>query len=260
MQSGRTVLSEAESKQILTSYGIPVVETVVAESEEEAVCAAVRLGFPIVLKLHSETITHKTDVGGVVLNIATEEAVRHAFNSVRQSVDEKVGPGHFQGVSVQRMLRRGCELILGSSEDPQFGPVILFGLGGELVEVFRDRVLGLPPLNTTLARRLMEQTRVFTALTGVRGRASADLGLLDRILVRFSTLVVEQPRIREIDIDPLSVSEQGILALDARMILHPASLPDERLPRPAIRPYPDQYVRRVGHTRRRPFAHPTNTP
>jgi len=251
LQDGRTVLSEVESKQILTSYGIPVVETVVAKDEEEAVGAAVRFGFPIVLKLHSETITHKTDVGGVVLNIATEGAVRDAFRSIRQSVDDKAGPGHFQGVSVQRMLRRGYELILGSSEDPQFGPVLLFGLGGELVEVFRDRALGLPPLNTTLARRLMEQTRVFTALKGVRGRASADLELLDRILVRFSRLVVEQPRIREIDINPLSTSEQGIFALDARIILHPASLPEEQLPRSAIRPYPNQYscewVTRNGH-------------
>ena len=241
MQSGRTVLSEVESKQILTSYGIPVVETVVADDEEEAVGAAVRLGFPIVLKLHSETITHKTDVGGVVLNITTEGAVREAFRSIRQSVDEKAGPGHFKGVSVQPMLRSGYELILGSSQDPQFGPVILFGLGGELVEVFRDRALGLPPLNTILARRLMEQTKVFMALNGVRGRTSVDLGLLERILVRFSRLVVEQPRIREIDINPLSASERDICALDARIILHPASVRDEQLPRSAIRPYPTQY-------------------
>ena len=119
--------------------------------------------------------------------------------------------------------------------------MILFGLGGELVEVFRDRALGLPPLNTILARRLMEQTKVFMALNGVRGRTSADLGLLERILVRFSRLVVEQPRIREIDINPLSASERDICALDARIILHPASVRDEQLPRSAIRPYPTQY-------------------
>jgi acetyltransferase len=193
------------------------------------------------LKLHSETITHKTDVGGVVLSIANEAAVRDAFRSIGQSVEEKAGPGHFQGVSVQRMLRRGYELILGSSEDPQFGPVILFGLGGELVEVFRDRALGLPPLNTTLARRLMEQTKVYAALQGVRGRAPADLRLLERILVRFSRLVIEQPRIREIDINPLSVSGDEIRALDARIILHPSTVADEQLPRSAIRPYPDRY-------------------
>ena len=125
----------------------------------------------------------------LLLNIATEGAVREAFRSIRQSVEENAGPGHFLGVSVQRMLPRGYELILGSSEDPQFGPVILFGSGGELVEVFRDRALGLPPLNTTLARRLMEQTKVFAALKGVRGRGPVDLGLLERILARFSRLV-----------------------------------------------------------------------
>ena len=241
LRNGRTVLSEKESKEILQSYAIPIVETAVAENEDQAADAAVRIGYPVVLKLHSETLTHKTDVGGVILNIATEGAVREAFRSIRQNVEEKAGPGHFQGVSVQRMLRRGYELILGSSEDPQFGPVILFGLGGELVEVFRDRALGLPPLNTTLARRLMEQTKVFAALKGVRGRAPVDLDFLERILVRFSRLVVEQPRIREIDINPLSASEHEICALDARIILHPASVPDEKLPHSAIRPYPNQY-------------------
>ena len=260
LQSGRTVLSETEAKQILRSYGIPVVETVVAPDEEQAVKAAVDLGFPVVLKLHSETITHKTDVGGVVLNIKNEVAVRDAFRSIRQSVEEKAGPGHFQGVSVQRMLRRGYELILGSSEDPQFGPVILFGLGGELVEVFRDRALGLPPLNTTLARRLMEQTKVYTALKGVRGRAPTDLGLLERILVRFSRLVVEQPRIREIDINPLSASEDEICALDARIILHPPSIPDEQLPRSAIRAVSRSVFRSLGHARRGSSVYSAHTP
>lgn len=241
LQSGRTVLSEVESKQLLKAYGIPVVETEVAEHEDQAVEAASRLGFPIVLKLHSRTITHKTDVGGVILNIATETAVREAFQSIRRSVAEQAGPDHFQGVSVQRMKRRGYEVILGSSVDPQFGPVILFGLGGELVEVFRDRALALPPLNTILARCLMQQTRIFAALNGVRGRRAVDLALLERILVRFSRLVVEHPRIREIDINPLLVSETEICALDARMILHPSSVQAEQLPRSAIRPYPNQY-------------------
>ena len=150
----------------------------------------------------------------MVLNISSEAGVRDAFRSIRQSVEEKAGAGHFQGVAVQRMLPRGYELILGSSLDPQFGPVILFGLGGELVEVFRDRSLALPPLNTTLARRLMEQTKVYAALKGVRGRRAVDSALLERILVRFSRLIVENPRIREIDINPLLVSEHGICAVD----------------------------------------------
>jgi acetyltransferase len=156
------------------------------------------------------------------------------------------------------MVPRGYELIVGSSQDPQFGPVILFGLGGELVEIFGDRALALPPLNTTLARRLMEQTKVYTALKGVRGRKPVDLGLLERILVRFSRLVVEHPRIREVDINPLMASERGISALDARIVLHPRSVPDEQLPRLAIRPYPGQYsgecVTRTGdHLQIRPI-------
>src|SRR6185312_11040911 len=128
------------------------------------------IGYPVVLKLHSETITHKTDVGGVQLNLLDAEAVRKAFRVIETGVREKKGAGHFLGVSVQPMVKHeGYELILGSSIDPQFGPVLLFGSGGQLVEVFKDRALALPPLNTTLARRMMEQTRIFRALQGVRG-------------------------------------------------------------------------------------------
>src|SRR5258708_15243722 len=138
--------------------------------------------------------------------------------------------------------RDAYELILGSSVDPQFGPVLLFGTGGQLVEVFRDRALGLPPLNSTLARRLMEQTRIYNALGGVRGRRPVDRALLEQILVRFSQLVAEQPRISEIDINPLLASAAGIVALDARVVLHDWSIADDRLPRPAIRPYPSEYA------------------
>ena len=134
----------------------------------------------------------------------------------------KHGAEHFEGVSVQPMIDRdGYELIIGSSVDPQFGPVLLFGLGGELVEVFKDRALGLPPLTATLARRMMERTKVYTALKGVRGRASVDMAALEQLMVRFSELVVEQPAIAELDINPLLASPERLLALDARVILHP---------------------------------------
>ena len=136
----------------------------------------------------------------------------------------------------------GCELILGSSLDPQFGPVLLFGAGGQLVEVFNDRALALPPLNATLARRLMEQTRIFAALKGVRGRKSVDLAALDQLLVRFSQLVAEQRWIKEIDINPLVASPSGVIALDARMVLHSAEVSESELPALAIRPYPGQYI------------------
>jgi acetyltransferase len=240
---GRTVLTEVESKRVLAAYGIPTVETRVAAVEDEAVAAAEAIGYPVVLKLHSRTITHKTDVGGVQLNLADADAVRRAFRSIDESVRERAGPGHFDGVTVQPMAKLdGYELIVGSSLDPQFGPVLLFGTGGQLVEVFRDRALALPPLNTTLARRMMEQTRVFTALKGVRGRPPVDLAELERLLVRFSDLVVEQRWIKEIDINPLLASPERLLALDARVIVHGSEVRESELPRAAIRPYPTHQV------------------
>ncbi|HEY0946641.1 MAG TPA: bifunctional acetate--CoA ligase family protein/GNAT family N-acetyltransferase [Opitutaceae bacterium] len=242
---GRTLLSEHESKQVLAAYGIPVVTTRVARSEQDAVDAAAQLGFPVALKLHSKTITHKTDVGGVRLDVRDAAGVRRAWRGIEQSVAAKAGPGHFLGVTVQPMVRHdGYELILGSSIDAQFGPVLLFGAGGQLVEILQDRALGLPPLTATLARRLMEQTRIHAALQGARGRAPVNLGLLEQILVRFSQLVAEQRWIREIDINPLIASADQILALDVRVVLHPPGLREEELPRLAIRPYPSHYVTR----------------
>ncbi len=245
-QAGRTILTEFEAKRILAAYHIPTTETCVAKSAAGAVSAAGRIDGPVVLKLHSETLTHKTDVGGVKLNLTGAEAVRRAFAEIRDSVKERAGAEHFHGVCVQPMIRiEGYELILGCSLDPQFGPVLLFGSGGQLVEVFKDRTLGLPPLNATLARRMLEQTRIYTALKGVRGRKSVDLSALEQLLVRFSQLVVEQPRIKELDINPLLASPDGLIALDARVILHPPEMPAENLPVPAIRAYPAQYVSKV---------------
>jgi acetyltransferase len=244
-KTGRTLLTEAESKQLLALYGIPTVRTLVASTLDEAVRFARETGYPVVLKLHSETITHKTDVGGVQLNLADDEAVRRAWNAIETGVREKAGPGHFQGVTVQPMISRdGYELIVGSSVDPQFGPVLLFGSGGMLVEVYKDRALALPPLNTTLARRMMEQTRIFTALGGVRGRKPVPLAELDQLLVRFSRLVVEQRWIKEIDINPLLASAERLIALDARVIVYGQDAKEQDLPRTAIRPYPVQYVGR----------------
>jgi acetyltransferase len=239
----RTLLTEFESKELLKAYGIPTVETRVATSADDAVAAAKAIGFPVVLKLNSETITHKTDVGGVQLNLKDEGAVRTAYESIETSVNQKAGKGHFLGVTVQQMIKlEGYEIILGSSIDQQFGPVLLFGSGGQLVEVYKDRALGLPPLNSTLARRMMEQTKVYHALKGIRGRKSIDIFHLEEIMVRFSQLVVENPWISELDINPLLASPEHIVALDARVVLHEASIPEEKLPRPAIRPYPIQYV------------------
>lgn len=258
-EAGRTLLTEFESKQLLAAYGIPTVTTRLATSEAEAVKIAEEIGYPVVLKLHSETITHKTDVGGVQLNLIDADAVSKAFDAIKESVGQKAGAEHFLGVTVQPMQKlEGYELIVGSSLDPQFGPVLLFGTGGQLVEVFKDRALALPPLNTTLARRMMEQTKIYRALKGVRGRLPVDLPGLEQLLVRFSQLVVEQRWIKEIDINPLLASTPsnphpptsgtspsqagGLIALDARVVLHSADVREENLPQPAIRPYPIQYV------------------
>ncbi|MFN4242211.1 MAG: bifunctional acetate--CoA ligase family protein/GNAT family N-acetyltransferase [Tepidisphaerales bacterium] len=247
-KAGRTLLTEAESKQLLSAYCIPVARTVVAETAEQAVAAAESIGYPVVVKLHSFTITHKTDVGGVKLNLPTAAAVREAFEAVRSAVTEHAGAEHFNGVTVQPMVRipDAYELIIGSSIDPQFGPVLLFGQGGQLVEVMKDRALGLPPLNATLARRMMEQTKIFRALQGVRGRRCCDLPALEQLLVRFSQLIVENPVIAELDINPLwagpSNHPLNLLALDARVVLHDPSVSEDKLPRSAIRPYPQQYV------------------
>ncbi|KXK16831.1 MAG: putative acetyl-coenzyme A synthetase [Chloroflexi bacterium OLB15] len=241
--TGRTILTEYESKQVLAAYYIPTVPTTVAASAKAAVAAADEYGYPVVLKLNSETITHKTDVGGVQLNLQDADAVKGAFEKIKTSVTEKVGAEHFQGVTVQPMERLdGYELIIGSSIDPQFGPVLLFGSGGQLVEVFKDSALGLPPLNNVLARRMMSETRIFKALQGVRGRDPVDLNALDHLLVRFSQLVVEQPLIKEIDINPLLASPERLIALDARVVVHPPEVSDADLPSPAIRPYPTQYI------------------
>ena len=242
-RSGRTILTEVESKQLLSAYGIPTVPTFPAYSEEEAVLRAQEIGFPVVVKLLSETITHKTDVGGVYLNVRDVDAVRTAYLSVANSVREQAKTEDFLGVSLQPMVKLdGYELILGSSVDLQFGPVLLFGTGGQLVEIFQDKALALPPLNTTLALRMMEQTKVFAALRGVRGRKPIDVTALTELLVRFSQLVAEQRWIREIDINPLLASPDRLLALDARVIVYGPEVTAEQLPRFAVRPYPIQYV------------------
>ena len=261
--AGRTLLTEVESKEILAAYGIPVVQTRIAKSEKDAVDLAKKIGGAVVLKIHSEIITHKSDVDGVKLNLHGANAVRRAYREIKAAVAGGVDPGTvvndrgcngahgtplpkaFLGVTVQPMIASdGYELILGSSIDAQFGPVLLFGAGGYFVEVFKDRALGLPPLNRTLARRLMEQTQIYTALKGFRGRAAVDLAALEELLVRFSQLVIEQRRIKQIDINPLLASTEQIIALDARIILHERKIDPDNLPRAVIRPYPTEYIRK----------------
>jgi acetyltransferase len=241
-QSGRTLLTEFEAKELLSCYGIPTTPTRNVRSADEAVAEARKLGYPVVLKLWSETITHKSDAGGVVLNLGDDIAVAKAFNQIKENAaryieKQRLNADAFLGVSVQPMIRaRGYELIVGSSVDAQFGPTILFGAGGVLVEVFHDSALGLPPLNRTLARRLIERTQIFKALQGLRGQRPVPLDQLEMMLVRFSYLLCDFLDIQEIDINPLLATPDGMMALDARVLLGTGKA------KLAIAPYPNQYI------------------
>lgn len=242
-QEQRTVLTESESKAILLAYGIDAVSAQPAASAEAAVRAAQSTGYPVAVKLHSKVFTHKSDVGGVHLGVTSDNQVRQAFDAIGQRARTAGGPDAFLGVVVEPMAPAdGIELILGSSIEPGFGPVLLFGAGGVLVEILHDYALALPPMTTTLARQLMQQTRIFAALGGVRGRRPVDTGALEQLIVRFADLVVEHPRIREIEINPLLASADALVAVDARIILHDPNVTDGDLPQPAIRPYPVQYI------------------
>lgn len=214
---GRLLLSEVEAKSVLKAAGIPVVETFVARIEFEAADHAENLGFPVVLKLLSPTITHKTDVGGVCLNLQNRDEVIQAFRHIKSAVSA----ADFAGVTVQPMvtLRGSTELILGCSCDAQFGPVLLFGAGGIWVEVMHDRVLLLPPLSTELALDRIQQTRIWRALQGIRGQAPADLQAIADVIVKLGDLALAVPEIAEIDINPLLANAHGVLALDARIVL-----------------------------------------
>lgn len=220
LKSGRTLMTEQEAKQLLHVAGIPIVETRAAYDEEAAVAAAEALGYPVVVKLLSSTITHKSDCGGVQLNLLNAEAVRQAWRLICDNVTHLHGLAAFEGVTVQRMItHKGVELILGASTDAQFGPVLLIGAGGTLVEVLQDHALALPPLNYALARRWMEQTRIAKVLHGVRGQPAVDLAALDDVLVKFARLMQHERRIVELDINPLLAAPEGVLALDARVVV-----------------------------------------
>jgi acetyltransferase len=238
LEQGRSELSEPEAKQVLAAYGIPVVETRIAPDAERAVAAARAIGFPVVLKVLSPEVSHKTGVGGVALDLESDEAVRGAARAMAERLAALRPGARLVGYSVQPMVPRAGhhELIAGCVNDTVFGPVILFGEGGTDVELIRDRALALPPLNLKLARDLVAQTRVARRLAGSRGRAPADLPALHLALVRLAQLVSDLPEVQELDANPLLAGADGVLALDARMRVERS---ERRGPdRLAIRPYP----------------------
>ena len=239
-EAGRTLLTQVEAKEILSSYGIPVVEIRLAKNEEDAVAF---LHSSVVLKGDSEVARDKGAADQVKFDSRAPAEMRTAYRSIQKQVGNLADADAFQAVTVQPMISSdGVELILGKRIDPNFGPIILFGAGGQLVEVWCDRAIGLPPLNATLAKRLMERTRIYAALNGGVGRPQADLDALEKLLIRFSQLVAEQPLIKEIDVNPLLASPRGVIVLDARMILAEPDQPAATLSGLVIRPYPTQYV------------------
>ena len=240
-EAGRTLLTQVEAKEILSSYGIPVVEIRLAKNEAEAVAF---LRPSVVLKGDSEVARDKGTADQVKFDSRSPAEVRTAYRSIQTQVGNLTDPDAFQALTIQPMVSSdGVELILAKRIDPNFGPIILFGAGGPLVEVWRDRAIGLPPLNVTLAKRLMERTHIYAALNGGAGRPQADLDALEKLLIRFSQLVAEQPLIKEIDVNPLLASPRGVMVLDARMILSEPDQPAASLSELVIRPYPMQYVR-----------------
>jgi len=241
---GKQYVSEFSTKLILKDYGLPVVETRLAHTEQEAVELAQDIGFPVVLKVHSSQIARKARAGGVMLNLQVKKSVRKAFSQIKANITSRFGEGAFEGVTVQEMYYNpGLEMILGSFHDPQFGPIIRFGNGGRIVEIYRDNALALPPLNTTLAQRLLEQTHIYRSLvaSGRFTEFDAVIADLEQLLVQFSLLVVNHPQIKTMQLNPVAVSAEGIKVLDAHIELHGAEVKLEKLAPMAIRPYPARY-------------------
>ena len=244
VMENRELLTEAEAKNLLEYYDLPVVKTYVARTADEAVQRASQIGYPVVLKILSPQITHKTDAGGVALNLKSETEVREAFEQIIKNAKAYNSNAEILGVTVQPMIKKnGYEVIIGAKKDPIFGPVILFGMGGVGVELFKDYAIGLPPLNQTLARRLMEETKVYQLLKGYRNLPPANIKLLEEILVRFSQMIIDFPQIREVDINPLLINEKEAYVLDARIAIDKDLIfrkvePHQHL---VISPYPKKY-------------------
>ena len=218
-QQGRTILSEVEAKQLLAEAGIPVVEARLATSREDAVGTAEELGYPVALKVVSAQITHKSDVGGVKLNLASAEEVGAAFDSIMKAAGDAAPDATIDGVSVQRMAEPGIEVITGMTLDAQFGPVLMFGLGGVLVEVLKDVAFRVVPITPRDARQMVRDIQGFPVLQGHRGQEPTDLDALEGLLLKLSEFVEGHPEIVELDLNPVFAYPTGAVAADARIVL-----------------------------------------
>ncbi len=219
-KESRSVLSEIEAKEVLKDYGIPVIAGILAANEEETVFHAEKMGFPVVLKVVSPQVTHKSDAGGVKLNLKNAAEVKRAHQEIMAKVRESCPEAEIKGILVQPMALSGRELVVGAMQDPLFGPVVMFGLGGIFVEVLKDVAFRLAPINREEARDMIRQIKGYPVLEGVRGEPACDLEAIEEIIVKVSKLIYEQKEtISEIDINPLFGYTKGVIAVDARMVL-----------------------------------------
>ena len=246
LKEGRTLLSEEDSKKFLSTYGVSVTTPHLAESAAEAVGIASSIGYPVAMKITSPDISHKSDVGGVRLNVSSPGEVEKAFTEIMGNVRKNKPDARIEGISIQKMVTRfDYELIIGSKKDPTLGPVIMFGLGGVEAEFFKDVAVGLPPLNQALARRVLERTRIYRMLSqGFRQKPPVNMRLLEETLVRISNLVIDFPEIRELDINPLVIRNGTAIALDARIILDEEAEQNRasEYSHLIISPYPTKYI------------------
>jgi acyl-CoA synthetase (NDP forming) len=216
---GRTVLSEVESKQILEEAGVSTARARLATTREAAQAQAREMGFPVALKIISPEISHKSDVGGVKLDLKTPEEVAAAYDEIVASVKQAAPDAAIEGVSVQQMARPGVEVIVGISQDPQFGPVLMFGLGGIFVEVLKDVAFRIVPITPRDARQMVREIKGYAVLEGVRGQEPADVAALEQLLLRVSEFAEQHPEVAELDLNPIFAYNDGALAVDARVVL-----------------------------------------
>ncbi len=244
----RTVMTEFEAKQLLHNYQIPVIKNGLAQTEAEAIAMSDKFGYPLVMKIASPDILHKTDVGGVILNILNKEEAKVAYKKILKSSKEKAPDADIRGVFVEQMMKRKYELIIGCKKDPIFGPTIVFGMGGVAVEIFKDTTVGLPPLNMALAMRIIEDTIIYKLIKGYRGMPGADITSIQFLLYKFAYLLMDFPQILEIDINPFGVDERGGVVLDAKVLLDKTvkDVKDKCCQHMVISPYPSEFT--IEHT------------
>jgi len=244
LQDKRKVLNEMESKALLAAFHIPVAQTMVARSPNEALLIAQQQGFPVAMKVNSRDITHKSDAGGVKLNLGNAQAVRTAYHEITENIKRNRPDAHMDGIAIQPMIvkENGRELMLGVTTDPVFGPVITFGAGGTLVEVMGDRAVALPPLNNFLVKELIKNTHISNMLGAFRHMPPANMAALESVLLRVSEMVCELPMLMEMDINPLILDEHGALAADARVMVALRQPSADRYAHMAIYPYPTHLV------------------